>query len=68
MATKIENELRAEIMHLLKQVNGNNCPKLHEQIATKDGYAWTEEQIIRMVADTGQAPAQCIPQIETELL
>lgn len=61
------DQLRHEILESLKMVTENNAPQIHKRIQTKDGYRWVENEIISMVLSTGQAPAMCIPQIETEL-
>ena len=60
-------ELRNEIMEALKGVTEINCPKIHSRIQTESGYHFIENEIISMVLSTGQAPAMCIPQIESEL-
>lgn len=60
-------QLRQEILNSLKLVTEVNAPNIHERIQTKDGYRWVENEIISMVLSTGQAPAMCIPQIESEL-
>lgn len=60
-------ELRMEILKSLKVVNTTNAPNIYKRIQTKEGYTWVEEQIIHMILETGQAPAMCIPQIESEL-
>jgi len=64
--THIE-QLRQEILNSLKVVTEVNAPNIHERIQTKDGYRWVENEIMSMVLATGQAPAMCIPQIESEL-
>ncbi|MCT4587300.1 MAG: hypothetical protein N4A71_05715 [Carboxylicivirga sp.] len=60
-------ELRQEILNSLKLVNEKNAPNIHERIQNAEGYKWVESEIISMVLSTGQAPAMCIPQIESEL-
>lgn len=67
MSKNIEQELRKEILSALKLTGHTNCPKLFRMIQTEEGYRWTEETIINMVANTGQAPLMCIPQLESEL-
>lgn len=64
--TKIQ-QLRQEIMEALKGVTIHNCPKIYRRIQEKSGYSWMENEILSMVLSTGQAPAECIPQIESEL-
>lgn len=61
------DQLRSEILKSLKMVTENNSPQIHKRIQTKDGYSWVESEIISLVLSTGQAPAMCIPQIESEL-
>jgi len=64
--TKIE-QLRQEVMEALKAVTIANSPKIYRRIQDKGGYRWMENEILSMVLGTGQAPAECIPQIESEL-
>jgi hypothetical protein len=61
------DQLRGEILDSLKLVTESNSPQIHQRIQTKDGYRWVENEIISLVLSTGQAPAMCIPQIESEL-
>jgi ERCC4-type nuclease len=60
-------QLRKEILESLKLVTESNAPQIHQRIQSKDGYRWVENEIISLVLSTGQAPAMCIPQIESEL-
>jgi hypothetical protein len=67
MKTNVIENLRRDIMESLKSVTEVNAPKIHQRIQTKVGYSWIENEIISMVLSTGQAPAMCIPQLESEL-
>ncbi len=60
-------KLRAEIFAALKMVTPTNAPNIYKRIQTKEGYGWMENEILSMILSTGQAPAMCIPQIESEL-
>lgn len=67
MSKNLENQLRLEIQAQLKNTSNTICPKVNQRTLTESGYRWVEEQIINMVLETGQSPAMCIPQIESEL-
>ncbi len=61
------HRLRAEVLDGLKMVTEYNAPNIHQRLQTGQGYRWVENEILSMVLSTGQAPAMCIPQIESEL-
>lgn len=65
-SSKLETELREEILRQLKKVTKVNSPNVWERIQTKQGYKKLEEQIIQRVISQHLVPAAMIPQIENE--
>lgn len=64
--SKVEKEIREEILNQLKKVTRANSPYVWERIQTKAGYAKIEEQIIYRVVNQHLVPAAIIPMLETE--
>ncbi len=64
--SKLEQELRGEILRQLKKVTIANSPWIFQQIQSREGYARIEKQIIQRVISQRLVPAAAIPQLEIE--
>jgi len=65
--SKMEQELRLEILKQLRKVTKANSPNIWQEIQTQSGYRRMEEKIIREMMHKQLIPAAIIPQIESEL-